>query len=86
VKLIFSDDAWDDCWDDCCAGSGDRGILLRTNRMVEEARHSPGEGTVKPEPLTASLSGYWSRRVDGEHRLVCEVQVDEIVIVQARYH
>jgi toxin YoeB len=82
VKIVFSDDGWDDY----CSWSGDRRILLRINRMIEEAKRNPGEGIGKPERLTANLSGYWSRRIDGEHRLVYKVQVDEIVIVQARYH
>ena len=82
MKIVFSDDGWDDY----CSWIGDRKILLRINRMIEEAKRNPGEGIGKPERLTANLSGYWSRRIDGEHRLVYKVQADEIVIVQARYH
>jgi toxin YoeB len=54
--------------------------------MIEEAKRRPGDGIGKPERLTANLSGYWSRRIDGEHRLVYKVEGDQIVIIQARYH
>ena len=82
MKTVFSDDGWDDY----CSWAGDRKILLRINRMIEEAKRDPGEGIGKPEPLTANLPDYWSRRIDGEHRLVYRVQADEIIIIQARYH
>lgn len=82
MKTVFSDDGWDDY----CSWAGDRKILLRINRMIAEAQRDPGEGIGKPERLTANLSGYWSRRIDGEHRLVYKVRADEIVIIQGRYH
>lgn len=82
MKTVFSDDGWDDY----CSWAGDRRILLRINRMIEETKCNPGDGIGKPERLTANLSGYWSRRIDGEHRLVYEVQGDQIVIIQVRYH
>ncbi len=82
MKTVFSDDGWDDY----CSWVGDRRTFLRVNRMIEEAKRNPGDGIGKPERLTANLSGYWSRRVDGEHRLVYKVEGDEIVIIQARYH
>ena len=46
----------------------------------------PGVGTGKPERLSGDLTGFWSRRIDQEHRLVYTVKNDELVIVQARYH
>jgi toxin YoeB len=82
MKTVFSDDGWDDY----CSWSGDRKILVRINRLIAEAKRDPGEGIGKPERLTANLSGCWSRRIDGEHRLVYRVQAGEIVIIQARYH
>ena len=82
MKTAFSDDGWEDY----CSWAGDRTILLRTNRMIAEAKRDPSEGIGKPERLTANISGHWSRRIDGEHRLVYTVRADEIVIIQARYH
>jgi toxin YoeB len=82
VKTVFSDDGWDDY----CSWTGDRKTLLRVNRMIEEAKRNPGDGIGRPERLMANLSGYWSRRIDGEHRLVYKVRGDETVIIQARYH
>jgi len=50
------------------------------------ASRDPGAGTDKPERLSGNLAGYWSRRIDQEHRLTYTMQDDELVIVQARYH
>ncbi|MGO9782058.1 MAG: Txe/YoeB family addiction module toxin [Streptosporangiaceae bacterium] len=49
-------------------------------------RGAPFEGTGKPEPLRRNLSGFWSRRIDDEHRLVYGATDDELIIIQARYH
>ena len=73
-------------WDDYCSWADDRKTLKRVNRLIEEARREPGAGTGKPERLSGNLSGYWSRRIDQEHRLVYTVRGDELVIVAARYH
>ncbi|MGH3168081.1 MAG: Txe/YoeB family addiction module toxin, partial [Trebonia sp.] len=51
-----------------------------------EARRTPFEGTGKPEPLRRNLSGFWSRRIDDEHRLVYGATDEELIIIQARYH
>jgi toxin YoeB len=75
-----------DGWDDYTSWASDRKTLLRINRLIEEAHRDPGVGTGKPERLSGDLSGYWSRRIDQEHRLVCAAQGDGLVIVQARYH
>ena len=48
-------------------------ILKRIFRMIEECQRTPFEGIAKPEPLKGNLKGYWSRRIDGEHRLIYEV-------------
>lgn len=75
-----------DGWEDYTSWANDRKALLRINRLIEEAGRDPGVGTGKPERLSGDLSGYWSRRIDQEHRLVYTVQGDDLVIVQARYH
>ena len=73
-------------WADYCSWTGDRKTLTRINRLITEAARDPGSGTGKPERLSGDLTGFWSRRIDQEHRLVYTVHADELVIVQARYH
>ncbi|MGB5440784.1 MAG: Txe/YoeB family addiction module toxin [Gammaproteobacteria bacterium] len=83
MKLIFSEHAWDDYlyWQ-----TSDKKILKRINSLVKDIRRSPFEGIGKPEPLRHALSGYWSRRIDNEHRFVYKVSDDSIFIAQLRYH
>ncbi len=64
----------------------DRAILRKINALIKECRRHPFEGTGKPEPLKGDLSGYWSRRINREHRLVYAVSKDTLVIIQCRYH
>jgi toxin YoeB len=82
VKIAFTPHGWADyvSWSD------DRKIQSRINRLIAEASRDPGAGTGKPERLSGNLAGYWSRRINQEHRLVYTVQDDALVIVQARYH
>jgi toxin YoeB len=82
VKISFTHDAWDDY----VSWASERSILRRINRMIEEAAHDPGTGIGKPERLSHNLSGYWSRRITDEHRLVYQLRDDELIIVQMRYH
>jgi toxin YoeB len=82
VKISFTRDGWEDY----CSWGNERAILKRTNRMIEEAVREPGTGIGKPERLSQNLSGYWSRRISEEHRLVYRLKDDELIIVQARYH
>jgi toxin YoeB len=82
VKIAFTPHGWEDY----VSWSGDRKTLNRINRLIAEASRDPGAGTGKPERLSGNLAGYWSRRIDQEHRLVYTVRDDELVIVQARYH
>ena len=79
----FDGEAWDEFvhW-----LSADRKIHLKILRMVGEIRRTPFTGIGKPEPLKGDLSGYWSRRIDDEHRLVYRVTEKEVVILKARYH
>jgi toxin YoeB len=72
--------------EDYCSWAGDRKTLSRINRLITEAARDPGAGTGKPERLSGDLTGFWSRRIDQEHRLVYTIHADELVIVQARYH
>jgi toxin YoeB len=82
VKITFTPHGWNDY----VSWSGDRKTLNRINRLIAEASRDPATGTGKPERLSGNLTGYWSRRIDQEHRLVYTVQDGALVIVQARYH
>ena len=83
MKLIFSQDAWDDYlhWQ-----KTDRRLLNRVNLLIREVLRSPFEGIGKPEPLKHGLAGYWSRRINDEHRLVYQVEGESVMIAQCRYH
>ena len=64
----------------------DKKILNRINTLIKEVKRSPFEGVGKPEPLKHGLSGYWSRRINDEHRMVYKVQDDSILLAQLKYH
>ena len=83
MKLIFSDNAWEDYlfWQ-----KTDKKILQRINNLIKEIKRNPFEGIGKPEPLKHALSGYWSRRINDEHRIVYKVSSDALLIAQLRYH
>ena len=83
MKIIFSSQAWQDYlhWQ-----RADRKILKRINGLIQEITRTPFAGTGKPEPLRHALAGYWSRRIDDEHRLVYKIDGDAVLIAQARYH
>jgi toxin YoeB len=55
-------------------------------RLIKEIQRSPFTGSGKPEPLRPELSGYWSRRIDQQHRLVYKVTDDEVIIIACKYH
>lgn len=61
-------------------------IAKRLTQLIKECQRTPFSGTGKPEPLKGNLAGWWSRRIDGEHRLVYRVEKDCLVILQARGH
>jgi len=83
VKLIFSEHAWEDYqyWVET-----DRQMLKRINRLIQEITREPFSGSGKPEPLKHGLSGYWSRRINDEHRIVYRISEDAVLIAQLRYH
>ena len=64
----------------------DRNILTKINRLIAECQRQPFEGTGKPEALRGDYSGWWSRRIDREHRLVYRVSGNALEIAQCRYH
>lgn len=61
-------------------------VLKRLNELIKECLRTPFEGKGKPEPLKENLSGFWSRRITDEHRLVYRVEADRLHIVQCRFH
>ena len=83
MKLVFSEKAWEDYlhWQNT-----DRKMLRRVNALIKEVQRAPFEGIGKPEPLRHALAGYWSRRIDGEHRLVYKIESDSMLLAQLRYH
>lgn len=83
MKLIFAETAWEDYlyWQ-----KTDKKMLKRTNLVIKEIMRQPFEGIGKPEPLKHALSGYWSRRINDEHRIVYKIEKDSMLIAQLRYH
>ena len=64
----------------------DRTMIKRINALIKEIARTPFSGTGKPEALRGNLSGFWSRRINDEHRLVYMIQDGRVIIVQCRYH
>jgi toxin YoeB len=83
VNLIFSEQAWEDYlfWQQT-----DRKILKRINKLIKEICRIPYDGIGKPEPLKHGLSGYWSRRINDEHRIVYKIDKDALFVAQLKYH
>jgi len=83
VRLVFTPNGWEDYsyWQ-----RTDRATLKRLNRLLANALRDPFQGIGKPEPLRHVLAGCWSRRIDDEHRLVYQVDGEDLVVLQARYH
>jgi toxin YoeB len=83
MDLSWDSDAWDDYlyWQ-----RTDKNVLKRIRELIKECLRTPFEGKGKPESLKANLSGYWSRRIKDEHRLVYQVLNDCIHILQCRFH
>lgn len=83
MKLIFADEAWEDYlyWQ-----KQDRHVLERINKLIRETQRDPFSGVGKPEALKHALSGFWSRRITDEHRMVYRVEKNALEIVQLRFH
>ena len=83
MKLTFTESAWQDyLW----VQEQHRPLLRRLNELIRDTLRSPFRGIGKPEPLKGELSGYWSRRITAEHRLVYEVSETALTIISCRYH
>ncbi|MEW5819711.1 MAG: Txe/YoeB family addiction module toxin [Cyanobacteriota bacterium] len=83
MKILFTTQAWEDYlyWQ-----VNDKKVLKRINSIIENIRRTPFEGLGKPEALKFGLSGYWSRRINHEHRLVYKIENELLYIAQCRYH
>ena len=83
MNVAFTESAWADyVW----FQEHNRRLLKRINGLIKESVRTPFEGTGKPEQLRADLTGFWSRRIDDEHRLVYKVENDHLIIIACRYH
>lgn len=83
MKLIFSEQAWEEYLD---WQTIDRKILARINTLIRDIQREPFRGIGKPEPLKHAFAGYWSRRINDEHRIVYKILDDSVLIAQLRYH
>jgi toxin YoeB len=83
MNYIFVDESWEDYlyWQ-----KTDKKMLKRINDLLKDIARNPYSGTGKPEPLKYKYAGFWSRRIDKEHRLIYQVKEDAILIVKCRYH
>jgi toxin YoeB len=83
MKIVFSKNSWEDylSWQ-----TEDKKLLKKINELIKDIQRTPYTGIGKPEPLKFDLAGLWSRRIDREHRLVYQVNGDELLIYSCRYH
>lgn len=83
MKLVFAEEAWEDYlyWQ-----KQDRRMVERINKLIQEIQREPFAGIGKLEPLKHALSGFWSRRITDEHRIVYRVQDNTLEIAQLRFH
>ncbi|MFP9230863.1 Txe/YoeB family addiction module toxin [Pectobacterium cacticida] len=87
MKLLWTENAWQDYlyWQE-----NDPGMVTKINDLIKDTKRSPFKGLGKPEPLKGDLSGFWSRRISGEHRFVYRVsgkgEAQQLDVVQCRFH
>ncbi len=83
MELVWQTRAWEDYlyWQD-----HDTKVLQRINALIKDTLRSPFKGIGKPEPLKGDYSGFWSRRITDEHRLVYAVKDARLHILQCRFH
>ena len=83
MNKLFTDEAWKDYlyWFE-----NDKKQLKKINDLIKEIERSPFSGIGKPESLKFNLKGFWSRRIDHEHRIVYQVEGSQLRIISLRYH
>jgi toxin YoeB len=80
---MFAPEAWEDYlyWQ-----ATDKKVLRRIHDLIKDTSRNPTSGIGKPEPLRYALSGYWSKRITEEHRMVYRIENDHLLIAQLRFH
>ena len=83
MNIVFSEESFTDyqTW-----AQADKKLFKKINEIIKDIIRSPFSGIGKPEPLRHELSGYWSRRINEEHRLVYKVSETSILIASCKYH
>jgi toxin YoeB len=83
MRILFSTQAWQDYlyWQET-----DKKTVKKINELIKDIARSPFQGLGKPEPLKHAFSGFWSRRISQEHRIIYRVEGDVIEVAQLRYH
>ncbi|GIF66287.1 toxin YoeB [Asanoa ishikariensis] len=81
MRIVFTTTAWNQY-----VGHTDRKLVKRVNDLIADVARNGHEGVGKPEPLRGELAGFWSRRIDREHRLVYRIKGDDVEILACRYH
>jgi toxin YoeB len=83
MRIMFTEESWEDYlyWQ-----RTDRKMVARINMLLREITRNPFTGPGKPEPLRHKYKGYWSRRIDGEHRLIYKAIDNQIHVAKCRFH
>ena len=83
MKYVFVDESWEDYvyWQET-----DKKMARRINELLKEISRNPFSGKGNPEPLKYKYKGFWSRRINEEHRLIYQVKENEVFVVKCRYH
>ena len=83
MRLVFSENAWEEY---LYRQHTDKKMVKRINQLIRDIDRNKYEGTGKPEPLRHNLAGWWSRRINEEHRAVYTIEAESIFLAQLRYH
>ena len=83
MNKLFTDEAWKDYlyW-----AETDKKQLKKIHELIKAIDRTPFEGIGKPEALKQNLQGFWSRRIDHEHRIVYKIEEEKIIFIALRYH
>lgn len=83
MRYIFVEESWEDY---CYWQNTDKKMVKRINELLKDIARNHFSGLGKPEPLKYKYSGFWSRRIDREHRLIYAVKGEDILIAKCRFH
>lgn len=83
MKKVWDDSAWEDYlyWQ-----KTNNKMLNKINELIKSCERTPFSGIGKPEPLKDNLKGFWSRRIDKEHRFVYKIEGETLIIAQCKFH